>query len=243
MSKERYSFIYKGEEYYYVPNDGHVKEIKGKLYLITQLFKGRHLRKLADPDDEYLPDEEDILDEEDIPDDVFYSHPKYENYAANKRGEVINVDTGEYLDPKPTKVEASRMEKGKVYKNLSLTTRDKKKVGISKHKFVHEVFRGITPKNKEIDHRDNNSLNNKLENLRLINKEENIKRATQKSVIAINEKTGEEKQFESANEVVKEFDVSNSTISTILTGKRKNPYLKNPKDGQLYTFKYGPKKD
>ena len=232
-----------GEEYYYEPNNGHVKEIKGELYLITRLFKKRNLRKLADPDDEYLPDEEDILDEEDIPDDTFYTHPKYENYAANKSGEVVNIYTGEILDPKPTKVEASRMEKGKAYKNLSLTTLDGKKVGISKHKFVHEVFRGFTPKNKEIDHIDNDSLNNKLENLRLINKEENIKRATQKSVKAINKKTGKEKLFKSVNDVVKEFGTSNSTISTILTGRRKDPYLMNPKDGQLYTFKYGPKKD
>ena len=80
-----------------------------------------------------------------------------------------------------------------------------------------------------------------MENLRLIDKEENIKRATQKSVIAINKKTGKEKLFKSVNEVVKEFGKSNSTISTILTGKRKEPYLMNPKDGELYTFKYGPK--
>jgi len=241
MSGERYSFMYQGEEYYYIPNDGHVKTIKGKLYLITELFKSEHLRKLVDPDDKYLPDEENILSEKDIPEDVFYQHPEYENYAANKSGEVINVDTGEILDPKPTKAEASRMEKGKVYKNLSLTTRDKKKVGIPKHKFIHEVFRGLTPKNKEIDHIDNNSLNNRLENLRLIDKEENIKRATQKPVIAINKETGKEIKFKSGNDVVNEFGTSNAVLSTILTGKRKYPYLMNPKDGQLYTFKYGAK--
>ena len=39
MSKEIYTFNYKGEEYYYIPNDGHVKEIDGELHLITRLFK------------------------------------------------------------------------------------------------------------------------------------------------------------------------------------------------------------
>ena len=45
------------------------------------------------------------------------------------------------------------------------------------HRLVYEAFRGPIPKGYVIDHIDNNPLNNKISNLRIVTQKENVRKA------------------------------------------------------------------
>jgi hypothetical protein len=47
----------------------------------------------------------------------------------------------------------------------------------SHHRFVYECVNGLIPKDKEIDHIDNNRTNNKISNLQLVTHQENLKKS------------------------------------------------------------------
>lgn len=61
------------------------------------------------------------------------------------------------------------------YVRFSYRNKDGKRCCKTLHRIVYEAFVGPVPKEKEINHRDGNKMNNKLDNLELVTHSENIR--------------------------------------------------------------------
>ena len=92
----------------------------------------------------------------------------FSNYAASKNGEVINVKTGEIM----------RMSKnGNGYLKFSLYDKKlEKPYSYSHHRFVFEVFKGLIPRCLEIDHINNCKKDNRIKNLQLLTRKQNVEK-------------------------------------------------------------------
>ena len=159
----------------------------------------------------------------------FYKHPVFDNYAANKNGEVINVKTGRII----------RMSKnGNGYLKFNLS--DKKKIEktytYSNHRFVYEVFRGPIPSCLEVDHINNVKTNNKIKNLQLLTKKKNIQKSQNKPIISTCINTGKERRFISIKTAAVELNIDAGNIPKVC--KKKYKFLTSKKDGNKYTFRY-----
>lgn len=158
----------------------------------------------------------------------FHVHPIYNRYAASKEGQIYgkkhkiilkqneNTGNGGYL------YFFAYGEKGR--KNYSVS------------RFVYECFYGEIPNDKQIDHIDNNKHNNRLNNLQLLSKKENIEKAHNKSVISFNIETRKEKKFRSIKEASEEIGISSSMFCAIC--KKRCKIAKSKKDGMIYIFNY-----
>ena len=100
--------------------------------------------------------------------DVFYYHPIYTNFGANKDGQIFNKKT-------------KRCSIGNLlpsgYRSITL-----KQIGLPKkhfyvHRLVYEIFNGPIPDKMEINHIDSNKQNNCIKNLELMTRSENAKHA------------------------------------------------------------------
>ena len=87
----------------------------------------------------------------------------FENYTINKDGEIKNKRTGRILK--------QFISDGRVRINLS---KDKKSYSLRVHQLLAEVFIGDIPDGYVVDHKDNNPLNNKLDNLQIITIRKNL---------------------------------------------------------------------
>lgn len=104
----------------------------------------------------------------------------YPNYTITEEGEVFsNAQT------KTKPLNPQKTSQNKKYLQVSLYNKDSKRHPITKqkipdrlyvHRLVWETFVGDIPKEFEIDHVDKNPLNNNLNNLRLLEKGQNISR-------------------------------------------------------------------
>ena len=160
----------------------------------------------------------------------FYKHSVFDNYAASKDGDIINVKKG-------TVINKNKNNCG----YLTFTIYNKKlqkQISILQHRFVFEVFNGKIPPHLEIHHINSKRDDNRIKNLELLTHQQNIEKSKNKQIISTNIKTGEEKKFKSMKNAGKELDISKSQISDIC---RKYKYCKSAtskKDGCIYTFKY-----
>lgn len=82
-----------------------------------------------------------------------------ENVKVNKKGQIINIQTGNILNGSKRNGYIRINIKGKYY---------------SVHKIIWETFNGIIPENMVIDHIDGNKENNELINLRLVSQSDNM---------------------------------------------------------------------
>ena len=82
-----------------------------------------------------------------------------ENVKVNKKGQIINIQTGNILNGSKRNGYIRINIKGKYY---------------SVHKIIWETFNGIIPENMVIDHIDDNKENNELINLRLVSQSDNM---------------------------------------------------------------------
>ena len=96
----------------------------------------------------------------------YYKHPVFDNYAANKKGVVINTKSGKI---RKMSINNSGYLFFSVYKKKLL----KPKVYYL-HRFVYEVFNGPIPKWFEIHHKNSIKTDNSLKNLELVTHKENI---------------------------------------------------------------------
>ena len=117
----------------------------------------------------------------------YYNHPVFSNYAASKNGEVINVKTGKIM----------RMSKnGNGYLKFSLYDKKlEKPYSYSHHRFVFEVFKGLIPRCLEIDHINNCKKDNRIKNLQLLTRKQNVEKSHNKAIISINIENGEKKNI------------------------------------------------
>ena len=109
----------------------------------------------------------------------------FSNYAASKNGEVINVKTGRIM----------KMSKnGNGYLKFNLYDKKlEKPYSYSHHRFVFEVFKGLIPRCLEIDHINNCKKDNRIKNLQLLTRKQNVEKSHNKAIIAINIENGEKK--------------------------------------------------
>ena len=158
----------------------------------------------------------------------FYVHPFYNRYAASKDGQIfgkkhkiilkkiLNKGNGGYL------FFFAYNEKGRRFYSVS--------------RFVYECFYGKIPKDKEVDHVDNNKVNNCIDNLQLLSRKENVIKSNGKSVMSFNIETREEKTFRSIKEASEEIGVCSTSIC--LNCKKKSKIAISKKDGMVYIFNY-----
>ena len=86
----------------------------------------------------------------------------YENYSIDELGNITNTNTGKLLKP--------NNRKGYLY--ISLNKKNKTK-HTALHRLLYQAFKGKLLPDMVIDHIDNNTLNNSLDNLQQITQREN----------------------------------------------------------------------
>ena len=143
----------------------------------------------------------------------FYKHPVFDNYAANKNGEVINVKTGRNI--KMSKIGSGYLKFTICNKKL-LKPKD-----YLQHRFVFEVFKGPIPRFFEIDHRNSIKMDNRIKNLQLLTHKKNVQKSKNKPIISINIETGGEIRFVSLKKASDELNINYSLISNICCNKKK----------------------
>ena len=95
----------------------------------------------------------------------YWIHPIYDNYGANKHGEVINIfrsvpRKGSYLNTGYLKISVC-------------SSRVKKQKTVRVHRFIWECFNGIIPEGLVIDHINDKRDDNHLCNLQLMTQQQN----------------------------------------------------------------------
>ena len=145
------------------------------------------IRKHVDEEDKYKGAVETTKQRVLIGGKKYYNHPVFSNYAASKNGEVINVKTGKIM----------RMSKnGNGYLKFSLYDKKlEKPYSYSHHRFVFEVFKGLIPRCLEIDHINNCKKDNRIKNLQLLTRKQNVEKSHNKAIISINIENGEKKNI------------------------------------------------
>ena len=163
-----------------------------------------------------------------IIDGVKYNkHNVFTKYAASKDGNIINV--------KSKRIIKMINCNGYLYFNLCDKKLSKPKI-YYQHRFVYEVFKGAIPRFFEIDHINNLKFDNRIKNLQLLTKKQNIEKSKNKPIISVNIETGEERRFDSITKASNDLDIHFSSISSICRKKFKT--TKSKKDSCNYTFNF-----
>ena len=159
----------------------------------------------------------------------FYKHPVFNNYAANKNGDVLSLKSEKILE----------MEKNKGYLRFKIDNEKlEKRISYFQHRFVYEVFKGPITRYFEIDHVNNVKTDNRIKNLQLLTHKQNIEKSKNKPIISINIETGKEKRFISIKTASNKLNIDSSFISDICRKRKYHKRAKSKKDGCKYTFKF-----
>ena len=157
----------------------------------------------------------------------FFKHPFFSGYAASKHGEILNTKMGRILKCSINKVSG--------YKTFSLF-HDMEMKTYSCHRFVYECIKGVIPENYVVDHVDSCRTNNSISNLQLLSSKENIQKARNRKVVALNLETEEEKTFDSLTLAAKELKMYVGSVCCVCREKTKS--AKSKVTGQKYSFRY-----
>ena len=135
----------------------------------------------------------------------FYKHSFFSDYAASKHGEILSVKKAKIL--KCT---------GNVYGYLTFSLYYEREVKTySLHRFVYECIKGVIPENYVVDHIDSNKTNNSIHNLQILSSKENLQKANNKKVVAINLETEEEKVYDSLTKAAKELKIYPGNVCNV----------------------------
>ena len=166
----------------------------------------------------------------------FWLHPVYDNYEANRNGVVRHIKH---------KKNIGCLTSHGYLKITASTSRDDMFIrkDYPKHRFIYECFHGVIKDSiLVVDHINNIRTDNRLENLQLITRSENEKRANKKGqclpqipVRATNVNTGESFDYHSIYECSRILHIHKTSISSVLNGMTKTATSK--KDKCKYTFK------
>lgn len=154
----------------------------------------------------------------------FFPHPFYRDYYSSKEGEIYSKKSNKIL-------KLQKRPKGYLFFTISNKSEIKQ---YSVHRYVYECFYGIIPKDKQIDHIDNNKINNNINNLQLLSQKENHNKSNNKEVISFNNETKELHIYESVTKASKAIGISLSCIATVCRKERKTA----KKKGVVYNFYY-----
>ena len=153
---------------------------------------------------------------------IFYKHPVFFNYAANKNGDVLSLKSKKIL-------KMTKNNSGYLYFKIY-----DKKLGKPKdylqHRFVYEVFQGPIPSCFETDHINNVRTDNRIKNLQLLTPQKNSQKSNNKPIISINIDNGKKGRFISIKKAAIEMGISADSISKICRKKHKTATSK--KDGK-----------
>lgn len=160
-------------------------------------------------------------------------HPVYTNYGATEEGLVYNIKKNKILS-------------GHInlhgYKDYTLG----KNCHMGASRFIYECFNGVIEDGYEIDHIDNNHLNNKLANLQKLTKHDNNMKKyidgykpckkDSKRVEATNTQTNVKVNYRSMSGASKVLNICGASIRRVCEGVYKTAISKT--DGVKYSFKY-----
>lgn len=146
----------------------------------------------------------------------------YKNYIVTSEGRVFNTKTGREVGNK------------KEYMQVTLSNRCKDGSRITKTCYIHQIVAAAWLKPVEgktfIDHINRDKHDNRLENLRYVNREENLKNSERKPrkstkntpVVAINTKTRDTFSFESLAAACRQLNINYSVAYAVLIGNKKS---------------------
>lgn len=160
----------------------------------------------------------------------FYQHPVFTNYASGKDGEIINFKTGKIIKPQLN---------NRGYNLFSICDKslDKPK-SYSCQRFIVETIRGVIPEGFEIDHINNCKIDNRVKNLQILTKKQNIENSKNKAIVSINIESGEEKYYISIKSASIELNIGVSEISSIFLKRKYHKTATSKNDGNKYRFEF-----
>lgn len=158
-----------------------------------------------------------LINEQFIKDNGLVEHPTLLGYYGTVDGKVFSNkgSCGSLRELNPT---VQKNNNG--YACLTLKANNKRKQ-IYHHRFIAEIFLP-NPKNlNEINHIDENKLNNSVENLEWCDRKYNASFSLSKSYFIENIKTGEKNRIEDLSKWCKENNVSYTSAQKVCYGKLK----------------------
>ena len=160
----------------------------------------------------------------------FYKHPVFDNYAANKNGDILSLKSEKII-------KMGKNNCGYLYFSI-YNKKLIKRISYSQHRFVYEVFKGPIPKFLEVDHINNIKTDNRIKNLQLLSPIQNIRKSLGKPIISIKIETGEEIRFDSIKTASNKLNINYSLIKHICSKRKHYKTATSKKDSCKYTFKF-----
>ena len=160
----------------------------------------------------------------------FYKHPVFDNYAANKNGDILSLKSEKII-------KMGKNNCGYLYFSI-YNKKLIKRISYSQHRFVYEVFKGPIPKFLEVDHINNIKTDNRIKNLQLLSPIKNKRKSLGKPIISIKIETGEEIRFDSIKTASNKLNINYSLIKHICSKRKHYKTATSKSDGCKYTFKF-----
>ena len=161
------------------------------------------------------------------------SHPKYTKYGADDKGNVYNVKLNKKLH-------------GSIGKDGRLRVTISKGETMLVSRFIYECFDGLIEDGFVIDHKDNNGINNNIENLQKITQQQNIiKKFTDgydrtgvkmRPVESTNIETGEKINYRSVSGAGRVLNICSPSVDRVC--REICHYATSRTNGMKYSFKY-----
>ena len=174
---------------------------------------------------------------------VYYVHPVYDLYAADKNGNVIHI---------VKKVSFIGFQHNSGYLRVAVRKYGGKMSHVLSHRFIWECFNGEIPEDKVIDHINEDKKDNRLCNLQMLTQQQNSKKSAnnrdysfaaknhenRKCVRATNVTTNEVSYFYSMHAVQQHLHINAGTVRRVCEGVRGYKSGISTRDGQKYKFEY-----
>ena len=158
-----------------------------------------------------------LINKKFIKDNGLVEHPNFSGYYGVLDGKIFS-NKGSYGSLRELKPTIQKNNNG--YAGLSLFV-NKKRIQIYHHRFIAEIFLP-NPKNfSEINHIDENKLNNSVKNLEWCDRKYNVSFSLAKKYLIENIKTGEKYAIENLSDWCKDNNVSFSSAHKVCSGKIK----------------------
>ena len=168
-------------------------------------------------------------------------------YVVSNEGLVLNLHFRGTNKTRLLKLHKNKIDNDKAYYQVSLIDDNGKEIRMLVHRIVWEAFNGRIPEGMEINHINENKLDNRIENLSLVSRVENCNWGTRNERIFSKTTNGKLstpvcqcdlngnfiKEYPSQAQVQKDTGFSQGKISMCCTGKRKTAY------GYIWKFKEG----
>jgi hypothetical protein len=158
-----------------------------------------------------------LINEQFIKDNNLVEHPTLLGYYGTFDGKVFS-NKGSYGLLRELNPTIQKNNNG--YSCLTLSV-NKKRIQIYHHRFIAEIFLP-NPKNfNEINHIDENKLNNSVKNLEWCDRKYNASFSLAKKYLIENIKTGEKYVIENLSDWCKKNKVNRSSVQKVYSGKIK----------------------